>query len=834
MTTMEVTNLTQGLTEAAVKERLDQGLSNDFKPESGRAYSKIIRENVLTFINVVLFVLGIALVLIGRPMDALISVGVLLFNSVIGAAQEIRAKRTLESIQLLYQPKATVIRDGQEQEISPSEIVVDDLLVVRPGDQILVDGSVVGDGLLNVDESQLTGESDLIRKQEGDELFSSSFCVTGGGLYRAEKVGEASFANQLAAQARESRRVLTPLQSQINLVIRIILLMVIYLELLIIGNDLVKAATLPQEVEHATVIASIVPTTLLLTIAIAYGVGAVRVARFGALAQQANAMEAMSNIDLLCMDKTGTLTTNQFNVHGLYPIGIEEPEFAQKLGVLTASETVQNKTTSAIAAAYPAEAVETAAEIPFSSALKWSAVALVGADHRGIYALGAVEMLRPYLGADGQDDSPTWQKVQEQVSTWAGQGLRVLLAASHADPSLLEDHGDESWLPEDMVPMGLISLEDELREDVEEILSTFRENGVDLKVISGDSPETVAALAKQVGFDDDIKLVSGIELEQMDDAQLAEAAESGTIFGRITPQQKERLVDALRDKGHFVAMMGDGVNDVLSLKKASLSIAMQSGSQATRSVADIVLVKDSFGSLAPAVAEGQRIVNGMMDVLRLYMSRISITLLLILSAMVIGVFPVSLRQRPLFTTFTVAIPAVLLALWARPGAQPKNSSLGRELLHFIVPPTITTSIIGLVLFYGLLAVRFDHSAVTVTGDLLSANADVIRVAQSALVSFLTITGVFIIIFAEPPTEWWTGADELSGDWKPTILAIVTLAVYFVILALPFSKSYFEVSPIPWQDWAIVIVASLIWLFTTRYLWRKRVIQGFLGIESYSN
>ena len=739
MTILETTTPTQGLTASEVKERQDQGLDNDFKPETSRTYGKIIRENVLTFINVVLFVLGIALVLIGRPMDALISVGVLLFNSVIGAVQEIRAKRTLEQIQLLYQPKARVIRDGKEQEIAPTELVVDDIVLIGPGDQILVDGTVVGDGQMNVDESQLTGESDLIRKQEGDQLFSGSFCVTGSGLFRAEKVGKASFANQVAAQARESRRVLTPLQNQINLIIRVILLMVIYLELLIIGNDLVQAVALPVEVEHATIIASIVPTTLLLTIAIAYGVGAVRVARFGALAQQANAMEAMSNIDLLCMDKTGTLTTNQFHVHSLYPIGIDEVEFAEKLGILAASETVQNKTAGAISAACPAEAVEIVTEIPFSSALKWSAVAFDTPEHRGIYALGALEMLRPYLSNDGQDDSPTWQGIQKKASTWAGQGLRVLLAAYHVDPSLLKDLGDESRLPEDMVPMGLISLEDELRQDVEEILSTFRDNGVDLKVISGDSPETVAALAKQVGFDDDIKLVSGIELEEMDAVQLAEAAESGTIFGRITPQQKERLVDALRDKGHFVAMMGDGVNDVLSLKKASLSIAMQSGSQATRSVADIVLVEDSFGSLAPAVAEGQRIVNGMMDVLRLYMSRISITMLLILSAMVIGVFPVSLRQRPLFTTFTVAIPAVLLALWARPGARPKDSSLGRELLHFIVPPTITTSIIGLVLFYGLLAVRFDHSAVTVSSDILSVHADVIRVAQTALVSFLTIT-----------------------------------------------------------------------------------------------
>jgi cation-transporting ATPase E len=325
--------------------------------------------------------------------------------------------------------------------------------------------------------------------------------------------------------------------------------------------------------------------------------------------------------------------------------------------------------------------------------------------------------------------------------------------------------------------------------------------------------------------------VSGLDLEEMDDTQLAEAAESGTIFGRITPQQKERLVDALRDKGHYVAMMGDGVNDVLSLKKASLGIAMQSGSQATRSVADIVLIKDSFGSLAPAVAEGQRIVNGMQDVLRLYMSRIAITMLLILSAMVIGVFPVSLRQRPLFTTFTVAIPAVLLAIWARPGAQPKGSSLGRELLHFITPPTITSTIIGLVIFYGLLAVRFDQTGITATGDILTARGDVILLAQTALVTFLTITGLLLIVFAEPPTKWWVGADVFSGDWRPTILAGLMFIVYLLVMAIPIARPYFEIVPLPWQDWLIVIVASLIWLFTTRYMWRQRTIERFLGIDT---
>ena len=560
-----------------------------------------------------------------------------------------------------------------------------DVLKVGPGDQVLLDGAVLA-GKMQMDESQLTGESDLIPKGPGDKVFSGSFCINGGAFCAAEKVGQASFANELTASARTYRRVLTPLQNQINLAIRVILLMVAYLELLIIANGLVKAIPLPEGVQQATVIAGLVPNGLFVSITVAYALAAVRIARFGALVQQANAVESLSSVDVLCLDKTGTLTQNELHVDAVHPLTSDDAALKSALAVMTASMQVQNKTSKAIAEAFPGPPHPAITEVPFSSARKWSAVAFDEAGLRGIYALGAPEMLRPYLARDENNESD-WDELWAQAHGWADQGLRVLLVATHPDPALLKDEGDASQLPEDMAPAGLISLSDALRPEAQATLASFVRNGVTPKIISGDDPATVAALAQQAGLSIAARPVSGSELDAMDQKEFAQAAVSGTIFGRITPRQKERLVEALKKRGHYVAMIGDGVNDVLALKKADLGVAMQGGTQAARSVADIILMSDSFAALAPAVAEGQRIVNGMQDILKLFLARIATMALVIFSALVIGVFPINLRHASLLTFLVVGAPAVMLAVWARPGRR-HHVNLARRLAHFVIPPAI--------------------------------------------------------------------------------------------------------------------------------------------------
>ena len=820
-----------GLSEEEALARRARGEGNVAPAVTSRTYRQIVVENVFTFINMILFGLGVSLALLGRVLDALISTGIISLNVIVSVVQEIRAKRTLDRIALLARPSATVIRSGQEQVLPPDEVVKGDLLKVGPGDQILVDGRVAGTGRIEVDESLLTGESDHVAKTAGDEVYSGSFCVSGDACYVAERVGVKSLAHEMTASARAFRRVLTPMQREIYLVIRIALLIVVYMEFMLVLMSLMRKINLPDSVENSAIVAGLVPNGLFLSIAIAYALGAVRILRFGALVQQSNAIESLSHVDVLCLDKTGTLTSNRLCVEGVYPITATEREMGQALGAIAASERGGNKTTETLRAAWPSQPVHVLAEIPFSSARKWSAVAFAAdsdapVDLHGIYALGAPEMLEPYLAQWQGANSTVWVEAKQRVSALSAKGLRVLLLARSAGRATLRDRGDASTLPADMEPLGLVAMSDELRPEAREALATFVGAGVQPKLISGDNPETVAALARQAGLGPELEIVSGPELERMDDAQFDAVADSATIFGRITPRQKERLIGALRRRGHYVAMIGDGANDVLSLKQADLGIAMRSGSQAARGVADVVLMQDSFAVLAPAVVEGQRILNGMQNILKLFLTRISTVGLVIVSSLVVGTFPLELRQGSLVTFFSVGVPSIALAVWAQPGAQ-KPDTLVRQLLHFIIPPMLLTSAIGLLLFAGTYELRLAHA-----GPLSQAvaAAEDYPTAQSTLTAFLVVTGLLLIVFVQPPNRWWEGGNQLSHDLRPTWLAAGMMALFLVITVLPPLRNLFALTSLGVQEYLLVAGATLVWLFAVRAVWRWRLLGRYLSVD----
>jgi cation-transporting ATPase E len=829
----------QGLSEREVEVRRAAGQGNSGPPPTSRTYGQIFRENVFTFINTILFLLGLALVLVRRPLDALVSVGVITVNIVISMVQEIRAKRTLDRIALLTRPAATVLRDGRERAVAPEQLVLGDVLKAGPGDQIVLDGQVVA-GRMQVDESQLTGESDLVPKGPGDHVYSGSFCASGTACYVVQTVGADSLATQLTAGARGFRRVLTPLQQQINLVIRIILLIVIYLQLLLTFNSVAKLAPLSDAIAQATILAGLVPNGLFLSIAVAYALGAVRIVRFGALVQQANAIESLSAVDVLALDKTGTLTANRLQVSSLHALAGDERSLRRALGAAVASATTRNKTSDAIAIACPAEPWPLIAEVPFSAARKWSAVALAaphpgteeGGAGSGIYALGAPEFLQPYLGRAETPDPAVWSAIADQTRSWTAQGLRVLLLAHHPDTPLLKDQGEASRLPEGMAPLGLIALADELRAEAHTTLSAFVAAGVAPKIISGDDPDTVAALARQAGLGPDLRVVSGLDLAQMSPANFAQAAAEATVFGRITPQQKEQLIAALRESGHYVAMIGDGVNDVLSLKKAHLGIALQSGSQATRAVADIVLINDSFAALAPAVLEGQRILNGMQSILKLFLARISTIALVIISALVLGQFPLAVRNSSIITLLTVGIPSIFLALWARPGLQARTS-LQRDLLHFVLPAAVFSSLLGLAVFYGTLVLRLEalgFSSRSPEALIEQAVTASVPVAQTALAAFLVFSGLFLVIFVDPPTRWWAGGSAVSGDWRPTILAVSLMLAFVVVSSAPPLRRLAALSVLEPRYLPLIGVALVAWLFLVRFFWRGQLVERFLGVR----
>ena len=812
-----------GLSDAEAAKRRARGLGNTAPPATTRTYGAIVRENVFTFINNVLFLLGALLVLVGRPFDALVSVGVISTNIAVGIVQEVRAKRTLDEIALLTRPTASVVREGKVREVAPEELVVGDLIEVDAGDQIIVDGELVS-GRMEVDESQLTGESDLVPKRVWDEVYSGSYPTSGTGRYLARTVGEASLAGRITAGAKTFRRSLTPLQREIQTVIRVTLGVVIYLQLLLVVKLVVEDMPLDQAVIEATILIGLVPAGLFISIAIAYGMAAVRISGYGALVQQANAVESLSHVDTLCVDKTGTLTANKLELDQIVPLEGDEAAVRAKVGLMVASSRATNKTSEAIAEGAPALPRTPLEEVPFSSKRKWSAVALPAGtppDHpsAGTYSLGAPTFLRPYLDID----DARWRDIETLVANHAAQGMRVLLAA-HSPSTDLEDEGEKSVLPKDSKPYAIIVLRDVLRPGAAETLAQFRAMGVDVRVISGDDPQAVASLAQQAGLDTSGGVVSGVELEEMDEPRFEAATSSSTIFGRVTPEMKERLVGKLREQGHYVAMTGDGVNDVLSLKRSNLAIAMGSGTQAARGVADLILIDDGFGALASAIGEGQRILNGMQDILRIFLTRILTLGMIIVILSTSGFFPIELRNASAITLFTVGIPTALLAVWARPGAIGRES-LRRGLAMFVLPAASLASFIGLLVVIGVfVAGNADLEAGLITEQELE------NAARTSVTAFLILVGILVLVFVEPPIKRLAVIEPISPDWRPTYLAIGLGLLFTVGMLVPLFRDFFNLHPLSVWEFAIVLGGLFVWAVLVWIFWRFRFVERFLGEE----
>jgi cation-transporting P-type ATPase E len=818
----------QGLSDPEAASRRAAGLGNDIPLQTSRTYWEILRDNLFTFINGVYFFLSLVLIGLGRGSDVVVLASVVLLNVVINVVQEIRAKKKLDKIALITRPKATVMRSGQEQIIDPQDIVQGDVLVVGPGDQIVVDGSLVGEGEIKVDESLLTGESDLIPKRSDDPVYSGSFCVSGKAYYVAEKVGAESLASKMTAEARKFRKVLTPLQQQINMIIRLLLGTAIVLGLVTVLRIVLGVTSLTSGIQDIAVIIGLVPIGLYFMITLTYALGAARIVEQSALVQQSNAVESISNVDVMCLDKTGTLTANRIYLQSLYPVGLERTKLEALLADYAASASTSNKTNDAIAA-LPGQKRPLKAEVAFGSAHKWSAIAF--ADEPGVYILGAPEILSTVMLL-----SP---ELQSQIQTGADQGLRVLLFAHSATLPELQDSAGNPLLPVQLQPLGLLYFGDELRPDAEQTLAEFRKAGIQVKVISGDNPATVAALAKQAGLSQDIIAVSGQDLAQMDDAVFTQTAEEGTIFGRITPEQKARLVQSLQSRQHYVAMMGDGVNDVLSLKQANVGVAMESGSQATRGVADIVLLNDSFSALPKIFLEGQRIRNGIEDITKLFMVRIlSFAMVIVAVGMITLTFPFSIKTGTIVTFLTVGIPPFFVTLWAKP--KQTSAPEGNSFLHFVLPATLTLSLISILVYLYFMAENIAPIIDWLNGRIPLAELDqritpsqVIRaqrLSETALITIQVFGGLLLLPFLKPPTPAWVGGEPLSRDWRYTILAGLVLLAYLLILTIPPLRNFFEIYALNLTDYLGLGLVALVWALIVRFTWRNQLLDRFLGTK----
>jgi cation-transporting ATPase E len=815
-----------GLTTEEAESRRRHGESNTAGGGATRSYVTILRTNVFSFFNTILFVIGVALLALGRYSDALISVGLGLINAVISAAQEIRAKRKLDRLQLLDQARVHAVRDGRETEITPDAVVRGDVLRIGAGDQIVVDGPLLDGGRVETDESLLTGETDPVVKNPGDDLRSGSLCVVGGGYQLARDVGAHSYAGRLTADARRTTTDVTPLQRRIEFVVRLVIVLTVLMSGAILAQAAIAGFTLLRTVQIAAVLSGLVPYGLFLLIAIAYTAGAASIARRGALVQQVNAVESVSNVDVVCTDKTGTLTTGRLTVDSVQPIGDFDAEAL--LGAFAQSVPTPNLTTTALGASLAGERWEVRDEVPFASSLRWSGITTADAT----WILGAPDALAGHLSIRIPDD---------MVAEPAGRGLRVLLLA-RAAAGLRDDDGRPA-LPA-LDPVGLVALADELRPEVSDSVSRFRDDGVALKVLSGDDPRTVAALATRAGLDAG-EPVSGTALDGLGDAALDALVARTVVFGRVAPEQKERIVSSLRRQGRYVAMIGDGVNDARALKAAQVGVAMRSGSAVTRDVADIVLLDDSFAALLPAQREGRRIINGISTSMYVFLTRVGTQGIVILAVTMLGLgFPYAPAQVGL-TLLTVGVPTFFLTRWASPA--PPDRHLLTNLGRFVIPAAIVTAAAGTAVY----AILWESVTTFLTSgaapsnviqdferytgltygkdaDFLSAAAAI--GAQTGLSTFFCLASFILILFIAPPGRFFAAWTRPTADRRPALLVGVLVAVFAAVLFVPALSTYFGLTgPAP-AVFDTVVPALVLWFAVLTAVLRLRLLDRILKLD----
>ena len=747
-----------GLSSAEVDDRRARGLGNDVPAAPTRTVAQILRANLLTRFNALLGGLLVVILVVGPLNDALFGF-VLVANALIGILQEWRAKRTLDRLAIVSAPKAVVLRDGAPAEVAVGEVVLDDVLVLRPGDQVVVDADVIEAQGLEVDESLLTGESDPQHKAPGDAVMSGSFVAAGSGHVVATKVGAEAYAVKLAEEARRFTLASSDLRNGIDRIIKYVSWAMLPTAALLLFSQL-RAHDGLAEALASTVggVVAMVPEGLVLLTSVAFAASVVRLGRQQVLVQELPAVETLARVDVICLDKTGTITAGDIAFSDLEVLGeAADSTVAAALAGLAASDPNPNATLSAIgrapvvARAAADDTWDARVAVPFSSARKWS-----GSDFadRGTWLLGAPEVL---LGDRADELGHT---CRARVDELARLGRRVVLL-SRTDGRL---RGDE--LPSGLVPQALVLLADQMRPDAAETLAYFVAQDVRVKVISGDNPSTVAAVAREAGVPDVGDGVDGRDLPQ-DAAALADVVDAHHVFGRVQPHQKRAMVKALQAKGHVVAMTGDGVNDVLALKDADIGIAMGSGSSASRAAAQLVLLDGRFATMPGVVAEGRRVINNIQRVANLFLTKTTYSMLLALSVGVIGVsFPFLPRHLTLVGSLTIGIPAFSLAL--APNRHRARAGFVPRVLRFAVPAGTLAAIVTLAAY-----------AIAHADDALSLD-------QARTVATLTLvsTGLCILVRLAQPFNAWRKALVLSMIGLFVAALVLPPARVFFALELP--------------------------------------------------
>ncbi|MFE4294247.1 HAD-IC family P-type ATPase [Streptomyces sp. NPDC056647] len=782
-----------GLTAAEVARHVARGEVNDVPVRSSRSLSEIIRANVFTRFNAIIGVLWVIMFFVAPIQDTLFGF-VIIANTGIGIIQEWRAKRTLDGLAVIGEAKPTVRRDGVAAEISTSEIVLGDLIELGPGDKVVVDGEMVEADNIEVDESLLTGEADPVLKRPGDQVMSGSFVVVGGGAFRATKVGRDAYAAQLAEEASRFTLVDSELRNGISTILKYVTWMMIPTALgLIISQLVVQQNDFKNSIARTVGgIVPMIPEGLVLLTSVAFAIGVIRLGRKQCLVQELPAIEGLARVDVVCLDKTGTLTEGGMDVRELRPLNGADVTYVRRvLGAIGRSDPRPNASLQAIIDAYRDESgrwpVTTA--LPFSSARKYSGAAF-GESEGQADGQADGEAARWLLGAPDvllASDDPALAEIDHLNR----QGLRVLLLA-RVDSEL-----DAPDAASGARATALVVLEQRLRPDAADTLAYFAEQDVAAKVISGDNAVSVGAVAGKLGLPGAEHTVDARHLPA-ERAEMAEALDSGAVFGRVTPQQKRDMVGALQSRGHTVAMTGDGVNDVLALKDADIGVAMGSGSEATRAVAQIVLLNNSFSTLPSVVAEGRRVIGNITRVATLFLTK---TVYSVLLAVLVACFQVEYpflpRHLTLLSTLTIGIPAFFLAL--APNTERARPNFVRRVMRYAIPSGVIAAIATFVTY---LLARSHYSG-----------PDALNAETSAATLTLFLVSMWVLAIVARPYTWWRIG-----------LVVAMGAGFLVVLAVPWLQHFFALklvgTTMPWTAVAIAVVASAALEFCWRWVGRR--------------
>ena len=657
----------QGLTQAEVEERIADGQVNAIQDSSNRSVKDIVMGNTLTFFNFINIVL-LALVLSVRSYKNMLFIFIIIANTLIGIFQEIKAKITLDKLKILTVSHVDVIRDGVKKSVTVSELVKDDVILLKSGGQIPADG-VILDGEVDVNESLLTGESDSIHKTCGSKVLSGSFVTSGKAMCLLTEVGHDCYMEKLSSEAKQFKRYKTELQRNLDTILKFISIIIVPLGIILFAKQYwISGSTYEQAaLDTVAAVLGMIPEGLVLLTSVALALGAVRLARRSTLVRELFCIETLARVDTLCLDKTGTITEGHLCVQGEESVK-EDVDLEQLMGRMVAALGDENETFQALRQHYKRnQSTNTKLVLPFSSERKFSGVVFEG---EGTYLMGAYQFIFP------QADPAVLEKIAE----YASQGLRVLTIAH--SPNEMTDY----TLAEDFEIVGFVFMTDVVRKNAPDILGYFEEQGVDLKVISGDDPVTVAAIAARAGLKDADKYIDATTIhtdEEMEDAIL-----KYSVFGRVTPKQKQQMVRLLKQNGRTVAMTGDGVNDVLALKDADVSIAMASGSEAAKNTANLVLLNSDFASLPHIVNEGRRVINNIKAAASMFLIKTGFSVLTALLTIIVGQnYPFQPIQLSVINGCAVAIPTMLLQL--EPSFQKVNKHFFREVLRMSMPAAIT-------------------------------------------------------------------------------------------------------------------------------------------------